>query len=383
MIAQLTIIIIISLFSTFIMFQYFTQPFGVTWRKALLSAPRLVPDSVLYYTSPEGPHPVIINIPSRGKHLIPLYVFIPISLENSSNTPTNHPVLIDFHGGGFIFGSCQEQAPFCSKMTRELDAVSISVDYQLGPASKFPAAIEDAEDVVNAILHPNKPGYAELRQQINNHLQKESRPQISLDATRIAISGFSSGGNLALNLGLSVPASSLDPQSWPSIFPADFEHYIPLLLFYPSLDCRLLPSERPRPSAMAAQKGLLASMKIEAELMPTYLPRSQAHLPRASPGLAELKNGGLHKKAKMLLVLPELDTLAQQSEVWVEKVAEDGRSGDLEVLKVEGVVHGWTQFPDSWLSGEHRKLKWEMFDVAREFVKRAWKSGSEKEISSG
>ena len=139
------------------MSQLFTQPFGVTWRKALLSAPRLVPDAVLHFTSPEGPHPVIINIPSRGSYLIPLYVFIPLSQKNASSPKL--PVLVDFHGGGFIFGSCQEQAPFCPKMSRELNAVSISVDYRMGPASKFPAAIEDAEDVVNAVLDPSKPGY--------------------------------------------------------------------------------------------------------------------------------------------------------------------------------------------------------------------------------
>jgi len=358
----------------------FNQPFGLTWRKALLSAPRLVPDAALYLTSSEGPHPIIIKIPSRGKHLITLYVFVPSPLPKSDSPASTKkipklPVLVDFHGGGFVFGSCQEQAPFCAKMTRELNAVSISVDYRLGPAAQFPAAIEDAEDVVNAILDPIKPGYQELRYLINEQLLRTSRRRIELDANRIAVSGFSSGGNLALNLGLSINASEKDGkdgEDWPSSFPAFRERDIPLLLFYPSLDCRQLPSERPRPPGMEEKTGLLKSLELESTLMPTYLPRDQAGHPRASPGLAEIRNGGLHEKAKMLLILPELDTLAEQSDVWISKVAEEGREGDLNVEKIKGVVHGWTQFPDSWLSEEHRKLKVEVFNKSRDFITGAW-----------
>jgi len=357
----------------------FNQPFGLTWRKALLSAPRLVPDAALYLTSSEGPHPIIIKVPSRGKHLIPLYVFVPspppVSSADSSESTKKIPklpVLVDFHGGGFIFGSCQEQAPFCAKMTRELNAVSISVDYRLGPAAQFPAAIEDAEDIINAILDPIKPGYQELRYLINEHLLKTSHRRIELDASRIAVSGFSSGGNLTLNLGLSIKAAEKDTEHWPSSFPASFKRNIPLLLFYPSLDCRQLPSERPRPPGMEEKTTFLKSLELESTLMPTYLPRHQAGLPRASPGLAEIRNGGLHEKAKMLLVLPEMDTLAEQSDVWIDKVAAEGRGEDLTVEKIEGVVHGWTQFPDSWLSEEHRRLKVEVFNKSREFIAKAW-----------
>jgi acetyl esterase/lipase len=364
----------------------FTQPFSITWRKALLSAPRLVPNAALYLTSSEGPQPIIIDLSSRGKHKIPLYVFIPPPKPSSKLSPQTETekekvsVLLDFHGGGFIFGSCKEQAPFCSKMARELGTISISVDYRLGPAAQFPAANEDAEDVLSCILNPTSPSHIALLSSINSYLRKERRPEISIDNERIAISGFSSGGNLALNLGLSVtpteePGKGIE---WPSPFPSTFRRRIPLLLFFPSLDCRQLPHERPRPAIMEEQKKtFLKSLELEATLMPTYLPRSQAGHPRASPGLADIRDegkGGLHEKAKMLLVLPEMDTLAEQSEIWARKVEAEGRGGDLQVERVRGVLHGWTQFPDSWLKEEERRLKWEMFDKAREFVKSAWES---------
>ena len=72
-------------------------------------------------------------------------------------------------------------------------------------------------------------------------------------------------------------------------------------------------------------KGFFKSLDLESELSPTYLPRNMAGHPRASPGLAKIKDGGLHAKPRMLLVLPELDTLASQSDTWIEKVLAEGR----------------------------------------------------------
>ena len=261
-------------------------------------------------------------------------------------------------------------------MSRDLTAIVISVDYRLGPAAQFPAAIEDAEDVLHAILSPLKSGYEELRGAINGYLKKEKRGEVDIDQTRIAVSGFSSGGNLALNLGLSVSGEELrewgGESEWPSVFGKDFKREIPMLLFYPSLDARQLPSERPRPPGMEEKKpGYFKSLNLEGQLMLTYLPREKAGHPRASPGLVSVK-GGLHEQARMLLVLPEWDTLAEQSEVWVQKVGREGMGKDLTVERARGVVHGWTQFPDSWLGEEGRRLKGDVFEKAREFVARCW-----------
>lgn len=369
----------------------FKQPFRVLWRTALVRLPRAVPDAVLRYTSPEGPHPFVLNLPSRGSHQIPVYVFVPPSV--AQNDPV--PVVIDFHGGGFFLGSCLEQAPFCAKLCRELGAIVLSVDYRLGPVDKFPAAVEDAEDVVYAVLDETKAGYHELRKEITQKLvdaynvendrerEGKSSPKsvpvpstggVNLDTFRIAISGFSSGGNLALELALDIAANPpLIPHHWPSPFPRSHGHPIPLLLFYPSLDSRKLASERTRPPGLPATGSFWRD--LHDILAPTYLSRAEAAYPRASPGLAEIKNGGLHEKARMLLVLPELDTLAEQSEVWVKKVEENGRGQHLRVEKYKGMKHGWTQMPESWLGTEEKKTRVESFEIARDFVKGVWETG--------
>ncbi len=382
-----------------VQFDMSSNNFGVTWRKALVSLPRLVPDFVLRFTSPEGPHPVIFDIPSRDSHTIPVYVFIPphrnphhhkpasqgthlkeaLHLRfNPDDEETKLPVLIDFHGGGFVLGSCQEQTPFCAKMSRELNAVVISVDYRLGPAAQYPAAHCDAEDTVHAVIDSTKPAYSVLRKEIRQALEKQKRKDIVLDEKKIAFSGFSSGGNLALNMVLSIKNDPTINTDWLSPAPWDFPNDIPVLLFYPSLDTRLLPHERPKPRGYDAPKTFVERWRIEAELMPTYLPAPKSGHPRASPGLADLrakKDGevaGLHPKAKIMLILPQFDTLHHQSIVWVQKVHEQGRGADLSVVEVNGVVHGWTQFPDSWLDDDSRGSKWEIFDKAKMFLETYW-----------
>lgn len=307
---------------------FFSEPFSVQWRTALVRLPRAVPDAFLRFTS-DPPFPVVIDLTSRSSsYTIPVYTFIPDKLDPST---TSIPVLLDFHGGGFVLGSCLEQSPFCAKMARDLQAVVLSVDYRMGPLSKFPAAIEDAEDVLSAVLNPNMPAYSELRGAICEKIKMNGQPdvakKIDLDTNRVAIAGFSSGGNLALNLGLSVNPPQLEKE-WPSRFPEGYSAHIPLLLFYPSFDSRQLPSERTKPPGMPATKGFWD--ETNDKLVPTYLPRDQAGHPRASPGLANVKNG-LHPQARMLLVLPEIDTLAEQSETWVKKVADEGREEHLVV----------------------------------------------------
>jgi acetyl esterase/lipase len=378
------------------------ESFSVLWRAALVKAPRLVPPSILSWTDPEGPFPEIVEITSRGDHKIPVYLFIKQDLTHEE--ATRLPVVIDFHGGGFVLGSCLEQAPFCSKLARELGAVIISVDYRMGPINKFPAAVYDAEDILTAVLKPESTGGVVLRQAIRAKISRDrqeanddmemihdeevgtdgdlppppaassetassSAPfsvskDIDIDTSRIAFSGFSSGANLALNLITSVT----EPDAWPSLIPDKHPRNIPALLFYPSLDARQLPSERPIPAHMPkANKFWEFTGDV---LAPSYLPRDQAGHHRASPGLAPVEN--IHNNARMLLILPALDSLAAQSEVWVEKVEGSDRKDRLEVLRYPKRAHGWTQFPDQMLDEEARQEKNDTYDKSVEFVLQTW-----------
>lgn len=366
-------------------------------------------------------------------------------------------------------GSPLEQAPYASMMSRELGAVVLSVSYRIGPFNQFPAAIHDAEDVLAAILDTNggsKAGKV-LREEIqryysmvrSNALEKKKKKpvprhmeyvnDITLDPTRLAISGFSAGGNIALNMALSVPpcpelgmATSFGPHSrtrgpapvdtmspvmpenrratilddpfqcWPSLLPPPSAQprMIPLLLFYPSLDARLLPHERPMkpmPKALKPDDHHMEKPRrpgLFSIMGPTYLPKKLRAHPRASPGLNNPDN--IQKNAAIFLVLPEKDTLAVQSDVWVDKMNNsgwkgpvrfgDGREGDwngqagsqggggamckgsdaknggLEVWHAPGCRHGWTQFPDTFVPQHERREREAVFARTLEFVRENW-----------
>jgi len=190
---------------------------------------------------------------------------------------------------------------------------------------------------------------------------------IDLDSSRIAISGFSSGANLALNLGLSV-TNQPNAQDWPCVFPKDYQYTIPLLLYFPSLDSRQLPSERTLPAEFPAGNSFWS--ETADILAPSYLPRNEAGCPRASPGLADVH--GIHDKARMLLVLPGMDNLAEQSEIWVKKMIASHRAKDLRIERYPQMKHGWTQMPDGWLSELEKKEKFDIYQKTAEFTRRLW-----------
>jgi len=91
---------------------------------------------------------------------------------------------------------------------------------------------------------------------------------------------------------------------------------------------------------------------------------------RASPGLAPVED--IHKHARMLLILPAMDSLAAQSEIWVEKVNNSERRDHLQVERYPNRAHGWTQFPDTWIDDEARKEKNDTSEKSIRFVQEIW-----------
>ncbi|KAJ9540331.1 hypothetical protein OSB04_026837 [Centaurea solstitialis] len=55
------------------------------------------------------------------------------------------PVMVQFHGGGFVAGSCDSVANdfFCRQIAKVCDVIVLAVGYRLAPENKYPAAFED------------------------------------------------------------------------------------------------------------------------------------------------------------------------------------------------------------------------------------------------
>ncbi len=60
-------------------------------------------------------------------------------------SPGPHPVVLYFHGGGWVIGDEVSDEPFCRDLCVRADCVVVSVDYRHGPEARYPAAVEDAD----------------------------------------------------------------------------------------------------------------------------------------------------------------------------------------------------------------------------------------------
>ena len=75
------------------------------------------------------------TIPGPGGDL-PIRIYRPGSAEP-------RPLVLNIHGGGFVFGSLRMSDWLCSNVAATVGAVVVSVDYRLAPVHRFPAAVDD------------------------------------------------------------------------------------------------------------------------------------------------------------------------------------------------------------------------------------------------
>jgi acetyl esterase len=106
---------------------------------------------------------------------------IPARLYRSATTGTL-PVLVFFHGGGWVVGNIEGHDTVCRHLANRADCAVVSVDYRLGPEHKFPAAVEDC--------------FAAAEWVANN------AASLGVDPVRLAVGGDSAGGNLAAVVSL-------------------------------------------------------------------------------------------------------------------------------------------------------------------------------------
>ncbi|KAJ4304509.1 hypothetical protein N0V90_000035 [Kalmusia sp. IMI 367209] len=59
------------------------------------------------------------------------------------------PVLVYYHGGGWLFGAPDMWEPACEVLVQQLGATVVSVDYRMAPEHVFPTAANDAIDVLH------------------------------------------------------------------------------------------------------------------------------------------------------------------------------------------------------------------------------------------
>ena len=113
-----------------------------------------------------------LSIPGGHGHAIPARLYCP---RQRGGQPS--PVLVFYHGGGWVIGDLDTHDSACAEIARGLGMTVIAVDYRLAPEHPFPAAADDCLAATRWIAgSPKEIGHA---------------------ISGLIVAGDSAGGNLA------------------------------------------------------------------------------------------------------------------------------------------------------------------------------------------
>lgn len=87
------------------------------------------------------------------------------------------PVVVYFHGGGFVLGTPTLSDSICEGLSYCAKCIVVSVDYRLAPEHPFPHGLQDSFEALNWVYH--------------------NAVALGIDKERIAVGGNSAGGNFA------------------------------------------------------------------------------------------------------------------------------------------------------------------------------------------
>ncbi len=228
--------------------------------------------------------------------VIPGSVQIPVRVYRPS-LATDLPVLMFFHGGGFVICNLDTHDRTCRSLANASGCVVVSVDYRLAPEHKFPAAAEDAYSATRYVA--------------------EHASEFGIDPRRIAVGGDSAGGTLA-----TVVAMMARDRGGPAL---KFQ-----LLVYPVTNF----TEHATQSERDYGKGYF----LDEELMDWFADQyfateADRHLPYGSP----LKASDLRNLPPAIVMTAECDPLRDQGEAYAEKLRRAGVT--VELKRYDGMIH--------------------------------------------
>ncbi|MBE3046511.1 alpha/beta hydrolase fold domain-containing protein [Candidatus Bathyarchaeota archaeon] len=261
-----------------------------------------------------------VRIPTRDPGRF-LEGFLYSPPTEATQPPTHrYPVLINWHGSGFVFPNFDTDKAFCAFVARKAGICVLDADYRKGPESPFPGPVNDAEDAMRWV------GTQSHR----------------FDTKRVAVSGASAGGLLSL-----VASSSLR-QALPELAVK-----IGIAL-YPGTDVTIDPATKfaPKPNGKVIPPAI-ARLFNEC-FAPDLAMRSD---PRASPALADSDAF----PDNLVILTCDGDNLAPEADALAEKLNDGNRRVTHRVL--EGVGHGFDK-----IQCEEGTHQWRQRDLAYSLI---------------
>ncbi|RVX40629.1 acetyl esterase [Nonomuraea polychroma] len=224
---------------------------------------------------------------------------VPIRIYRADPGDGLLPILVYFHGGGWVFGSVKRNDAAGRDLAIRTGAVVVSVDYRLAPEHPFPAAADDAWTVVRDIF---------------------ARPAFYQSNGSVAVIGDSAGGNLAAVAAWRARDAGLR-----------LAHQA---LVYPVLDVAM-----DTPSYREFAKGF----GLDAEEMAWFARQYAEAADPADPRLSPLLLPDVTGLAPATVVTAEYDVLRDEGEHYAHRLTQAGVP--VEARRFDGAVHGFFALP--------------------------------------
>lgn len=240
------------------------------------------------------------EIPGPGGS-IPIRVYTPRKLEGE-----RLPVLVLYHGGGWVIGDLESHDNMCRYFANEADIIVVAVDYRLAPEHRFPAGIDDCIAATEWV-HANA-------------------ASIGGDGAKLAVTGDSAGGNMA-----AVVAQQLREK-------VSFQ-----LLIYPGTD--FSDAEYPSRELFGGGEYFLSSEDMVwfgGHLFGEYNPAGDA---KASPMAASDLSG----LPSALTITAGFDPLRDEGKAYADALKAAGVASEYKCY--EGTIHGFVSFPGALEAG--------------------------------
>ncbi len=214
------------------------------------------------------------------------------------------PLIINYHGGGFVKGRADRDKRYCCHLAQELNCLVWDVDYCLAPEEPFPAAVQESYGAASyAFAHA---------------------PELGIDPERIILAGHSAGGNLVAAAMLqAVRSGSFRPRA--------------LLMEYFPADQSISPVDK-LSKELRGDPWWVQRAQTEGEYTLFYCDGAQALDPLCSPLRAEAAE--LAQFPDSLIISAGKDTLQRETEAFALKLA--GAGVTVTLRRVPEAVHGFT-----------------------------------------
>lgn len=218
------------------------------------------------------------------------------------------PVIVFFHGGGFVINDVEAIDPMCRKLAAITGLAVASVDYRKAPEFKFPVPVEESMFALKWIY--------------------ERAPELDLVREKIVVAGESAGGNLA-----AVVSQLARDQGGPTIA-------------YQVLICPLTDWSNHYESKARYYAGYFLEKATLDYFAGHYLRHERDRLdPLASPML-----GNLAGLPPALIITAEYDPLRDEGEQYGHKLVEHGVQVTLK--RYNGMIHLFYAMTDLFDDGE-------------------------------